>query len=163
MVSKLTFNELEALQGPYVNDGKRNVDLRTIAAAGAYQCMPATIKGGYYQKAGLNGGDEFSPLNQDKVALILLYDKQKKLGEYLLGKNVSLDTAQDGLSGEWASIVSSKRKGIHDGDGANKAATTGKHSYDNVRKLLKAAREYNVANNRTSLEAIYAYVKGIKK
>lgn len=163
LVSELTFKELEALQGPYVDDKNRNVDLRSIAAAGAYQCMPATIKGGYYQLAGLTENDLFSPLNQDKVALILLYNKQKKLGEYLLGKNVSLDVAQDGLSGEWASIVSSTRKGTHDGDGANTAATTGKHSYDNVRRLLREAREYNVANNRTSLETIYTYVRGIKK
>lgn len=163
ILTDLTIAELKFLQGPRISDSERNLDLRSIAAAGAYQCMPATMTGGYYELAGLTDSDKFSPLNQDKIALILLYKKQRRLGEYLLGKNVSLDKAQDGLAGEWASIANSKGKSPYEGDGANKARTTGKHSYENVRKLLKAARDYNVANNRTSLEIIFTYVKGITK
>ena len=76
---------------------------REFFAVGRYQIIPETLKGlmrGDYGPTGLNVDDKFSEENQDKLALVLIKNREKRAKKAGGG----LDTFQKEISQEWAGI-----------------------------------------------------------
>lgn len=139
-ISELTIGEIMKLQeGSYPE--------RDLFAVGAYQIIPVTLIGNY-AKAGLSTQDVFTPENQDKIGLSLIYLKRAELGKYLLGKTSNLDLAQTQFAAEWASIPKPDGKGYYETpEGFNKPSKH--HTVKKVRDALIKAREANIAAGRT--------------
>ena len=139
-ISELTIAEILRLQqGSYPQ--------RDLFAVGAYQIIPETLIGNY-TKAGLSTQDLFTPENQDKIGLSLIYLKRPELGKYLLGKTNNLDLAQTQFAAEWASIPKPDGKGYYETpEGFNKPSKH--HTVKKVRNALIKAREANIAAGRT--------------
>jgi muramidase (phage lysozyme) len=109
----------------------------TLFAVGRYQFIPATLRMAV-EAAGFRSSDVFSPETQDWLAVaLLLGGKRPLLRDYLQGKDVSLEAAQEQLALEWASIPMANGKGAYDGDSAGNKATA---KVAKVQSALKAAR-----------------------
>jgi len=105
-----------------------------LFAAGRYQIIPDTMKFAL-KSSGLSASDQFSPENQDKLAIALIMYKRPVINEYLKGGSVGLDEAMLHLAMEWASMPDPRTGNSYYGSG-NKAL----HSVEEVRRAMLAAR-----------------------
>lgn len=99
-----------------------------IFAAGKYQIIPETLKGGV-KELGLTGKEKFNQETQDKLfSKYLIGSKRPEIQEYLNSPNPSPELkrkAQIGLSQEFASIAHPDTgKSFYEGKGGNKASIT---------------------------------------
>jgi hypothetical protein len=129
--------------------GRPGLDRMTIAqvmelqrggvfAVGRYQFIPETLKIAA-RDAGVAPSDMFNPEGQDMLATaLLLGGKRPLLRDYLLGKDVPLETAQLELAKEWASIPMANGRGFYDGDSAGNRASA---KVAEVQRALRQARE----------------------
>jgi hypothetical protein len=106
---------------------------REFFAVGRYQIIPETLKGlmrGDYGPTGLNVDDKFSEENQDKLALVLIKNREKR------AKNAGggLDTFQKEISQEWAGIgLPNTNLSSYENINGNKASV----NTDAFRKIFK--------------------------
>lgn len=152
-ISDLTIAEIMELQS-----GKPGV--RKLFAVGAYQIIPRTMIS-IVNDLKIDKNEVFTESLQDYLGLGLIYIKQNKfLGKYLLNKGQnSVELAQLGMAGEWASIPMANGKGYHEKPpsrehpkGFNKPAKHIKPAQ--VQKLLQQARNYNIQNNITEFQTL---------
>ena len=141
LLSTMTIGEIVQLQkgsNPYLYPNASRK--RTLFAVGAYQIIPETM-GIALKDSGLSTSDVFTPENQDKLGLALIYGtKRPKLRDYLLGKNnVTLNDAHNDFAEEWASVPRPDGKTAYEGTG-NKAGHTAKEVSD----LLQEVRKLNI-------------------
>lgn len=139
-----------------VLDWQESIDAsQNSEAAGFYQIMEDTLRGynndrtvgpgnPLYSRAGLSAGDLFSPINQDKMAIVLL--EGRGLTRFLNGE-LSREQFANNLANEWASLplVTGPNTGRskYAGDSAgNRALTT-------VAEFLSVIDQ--VKNNATAL------------
>jgi hypothetical protein len=109
-----------------------------VFAVGRYQFIPETLKIAA-RDSGMKGSDLFDPEGQDMLATaLLLGGKRPLLRDYLLGKDVPIETAQLELAKEWASIPMANGKGFYDGDRAGNRASA---KVEDVKRALRKARE----------------------
>jgi hypothetical protein len=107
----------------------------SIFAAGRYQIIPETMKLAL-RYSGLSLGDQFSPQNQDKMAIALMMYKRPVIGQFLNGdKSISVDQAMMHLAMEWASCPRPDTGSSYYGSG-NRAL----HSVGEVRTALLQAQ-----------------------
>tara|TARA_B110000977_G_scaffold162714_1_gene208331 strand:- start:2240 stop:4180 length:1941 start_codon:yes stop_codon:yes gene_type:complete len=121
-----------------VLDWQESIDRFQLSeASGRYQIMEDTLRGynndtttgpgsPLYTKAGISGGDLFSPKNQDKMAIVLL--EQRGLNRFLSGE-ITREEFANNLASEWASLPlvtgPNAGKSQYSGDRAgNKSLTT---------------------------------------
>lgn len=152
-ISDLTIAEIMRLQsgGPGV---------RKLFAVGAYQLIPSTMIF-IVRELKIDRNEVFTESLQDYLGLGLIYVKQNNLlGNFLLNKGQnSVNLAQLGMAGEWASIPMVDGKGRHEKPpspqhpkGFNKPAKHIKPDY--VTKLLIEARNYNIKNKIIEFQTI---------
>jgi len=136
-----------------VLDWQESIDDSQLSeASGRYQIMEDTLRGfnndkdkgpgsPLYTRAGLSGGDLFSPENQDLMAIVLL--EQRGLSKFLAGKIDEFDFANN-LASEWASLplVTGKNAGKskYANDAAGNRSLT---SVDAILKVLKEVKNYD--------------------
>ena len=153
LLSTLTIGEIKDFQGWTGNkntcalnqtfSGRRAT--RTLFAVGAYQIIPKTMPVAILD-SGLSESDTFSPDNQDKLGLALIYGRKRpRLRDYLKGSSsTTLDAAQSDFAHEWASIPMPNGKSAYESSG-NRAG----HTSEEVRSVLKEVRALNIENGFT--------------
>jgi len=120
-----------------VLDWQESIDaIYNSEAAGRYQIMEDTLRGynndkggktgkSLYERAGLSAGDLFSPINQDKMAVVLL--EGRGLTSFLDGK-ITREQFANNLASEWASLPLVTGPGAgqskYAGDGLNRSLTS---------------------------------------
>jgi len=153
LLSTLTIGEIKKLQGWNESKSARLYNhtfnppnnTRTLFAVGAYQIIPKTMPIAIMD-SGLSETSIFTPANQDKLGLSLIYGRKRpKLRRYLKGsKTVTLDQAQTDFAHEWASIP------LPNGDSAYKSSgNRASHTSEEVRMVLKEVRALNIENGFT--------------
>ena len=136
---------------------------QTSEAAGRYQIVEDTLRGynndtyssrqaavnagrgseALYTKAGLSAGDLFSPINQDKLAMVLL--EQRGLSRYL-NDEITRDQFAGNLANEFASlpIISGPQAGesVYKGVGINASlgAETADGKIQGIRDAIEAVK-----------------------
>lgn len=121
-------------------------------ASGRYQIMEDTLRGynndtrkgrrdkgtSLFERAGLSGGDLFSPENQDKLATVLI--EARGLTKYLNGE-ITREQFGNNLASEWASLplVTGPNAGRsrYAGDSAGNKSLTKVESFLSVLDLIK--------------------------
>ena len=136
---------------------------QTSEAAGRYQIVEDTLRGynndkyesqaaaiaagegsrALYTKAGLTAGSLFSPINQDKMAMVLI--EQRGLSRYL-NSEIDRDQFANNLSNEFASLP------IVTGTNAGQSAYEG----PNNKALGAETREGKIKGIRDAIEAVKA-------
>jgi hypothetical protein len=133
---------------------------QTSEAAGRYQIVEDTLRGynndtyssrqaainagrgsaALYTKAGLSAGDLFSPINQDKLAMVLL--EQRGLSKYL-NDEITRDQFAGNLANEFASlpIISGPRAGESKYEGVGINASLGAETADGKIQGIRDAIE----------------------
>lgn len=120
-----------------VLDWQESIDsLYNSEASGRYQIMEDTLRGynndssvgpgnSLYKRAGLSSGDLFSPINQDKMAIVLI--EARGLTRFL-NNEITREQFANNLASEWASLplVTGPNAGRskYAGDGLNKSLTS---------------------------------------
>lgn len=128
-ITKLTIGQIMQMQA----SGK-------MFAVGKYQMIPATLKEAINnKKIGLKESDVFSPQNQEKLFMYLLY-KRPSLMSYIEGKSDDIDAAVNDLAKEFASLPTTSGKGYYDGDKAGNKASGGTERVDKIKQILKNLR-----------------------
>ncbi len=128
-ITKLTIGQIMQMQA----SGK-------MFAVGKYQMIPATLKEAINnKKIGLKESDVFSPQNQEKLFMYLLY-KRPSLMSYIEGKSDDIDAAVNDLAKEFASLPTTSGKGYYDGDKAGNKASGGTERVDKIKEILKNLR-----------------------
>lgn len=148
---------------------------REVNAVGKFQIirdtMPEVIKG-----MGLTGKEKFDEEMQEKMGAWLLFNKRKKLGDYLKGKHSDLKRAGDEGAREWASLpvlsdkletkagkktYHSKRGSTAYSDGVNKAGHSAQ-SYEKVlldsRKIYQESIKAGMTEEQARIAAFKGYV-----
>lgn len=119
-------------------------DPNRLFAVGKYQFIPVTLKEAIAnKKLGVTVEDIFSPQNQEKLFLHLLY-KRSSLMAYLSGKSDNLNAAVDDLAREFASLPLSSGVGNYDGDKAGNKAKGGMKRVQKIKAILQTIRDSGV-------------------
>ena len=96
-----------------VLDWQESIDATQLSeASGRYQIMEDTLRGynndkstgpgnPLYARAGLSGGDMFNPINQDKMAIVLL--EGRGLSRFMRDE-ITREQFANNLAAEWASL-----------------------------------------------------------
>ena len=124
-------------------------------ASGRYQFMEDTLRGynndssagpgrPLYTRAELSAGDLFSPINQDKMAIVLI--EGRGLTRFLDGK-ITREEFANNLASEWASLplVTGPNAGRskYAGDGLNKSLTSVQEFLSVIDQVKSKNNEYN--------------------
>jgi len=121
---------------------------KQIFAVGAYQFTPGVLIFAMKQ-AGLKGTDLFTPENQNRMALALMFgSKRPRLAAYLRGESNDLNGAHRELSLEWAGVIGPDGRGAYDGDAAGNRGTI---SAQNIRQALIQARKYYMSGGNRNV------------
>lgn len=140
-ITKLTIGQIMQMQA----SGK-------MFAVGKYQMIPVTLKEAINnKKIGLKESDVFSPQNQEKLFMYLLY-KRPSLMSYIEGKSDDIDAAVNDLAKEFASLPTTSGKGYYDGDSAGNKASGGKERVDKIKEILKNLRS-SLSSSRGTQDA----------
>ena len=132
----------------------RNPD--RIFAAGRYQVIPSTLNAAA-EALGLSDNTVFNQETQDQIGLFLVSEKRPRVGAYLAGDNVSVETAMLDLAKEFASFPvpmdikagtygSWPKRDIQAGESFYATARSGAgtnragHSVEETRSLLESIR-----------------------
>ena len=123
-------------------------------ASGRYQIMEDTLRGynndrsanptgtPLYERAGLNAGELYSPINQDKMALVLI--EARGLTRFI-NDEITREQFANNLAAEWASLplVTGPNAGRskYAGDGLNKSLTSVQEFLDVVDQVKAKANE----------------------
>jgi len=118
LLSELTIGEIMRLQGwkpngkelrnyTYTAPKYRGRNNRVLFAVGRYQVIPATMYSAVKAKK-ISHDTVFDEDTQDYIALYLIYEKRRTLGDYLVGKHNNLTAAVESMSMEWASVPAPK-------------------------------------------------------
>lgn len=129
-ITKLTIGQIMGLQAR-----------KKIFAVGKYQMIPVTLKEAVNNKRiGLDESALFSPQNQEKLFMHLIY-KRPNLMAYIEGKSNNIDTAVNDLAKEFASLPTTSGKGHYDGDKAGNKASGGTARVKKIKEIVKALRQ----------------------
>jgi hypothetical protein len=139
-----------------VLDWQESIDrIYNSEASGRYQFMEDTLRGynndssggpgnPLYARAGLGAGDMFSPINQDKMALVLI--EARGLTRFLNG-DISREQFANNLASEWASLplVTGPNAGRsrYAGDGLNRSLTSVQEFLSVIDQVKSNNDEYN--------------------
>ena len=142
-----------------VLDWQESIDQYQLSeASGRYQFMEDTLRGynndrssgpgnPLYTQAGLSAGDLFSPINQDRMAIVLL--RGAGLDRFLAG-TMSREAFANRLAGIWAALplVDGRNAGLsaHAGDSAGNEALTTVREFLNVLDQVRSRNESFVNN-----------------
>jgi LysM repeat protein len=128
-ITKLTIGQIMNLQ-----------ENRSLFAVGKYQMIPVTLKEAVNnKKIGLTVNDVFSPQNQEKLFMYLLY-KRPSLMSYIEGRSDNIDAAVNDLAKEFASLPTTSGKGFYDEDKAGNKASGGISRVEKIKEILKNLR-----------------------
>ena len=144
-----------------VLDWQESIDAsQNSEASGRYQIMEDTLRGynndktvgpgsPLYTRSGLSSGDLFSPVNQDKMATVLL--EQRGLTRFLNG-TLTREQFANNLASEWASLP------LVTGENAGRSKyagdTAGNRALTTVQEFLTAIDAVKAENNRYINEAL---------
>lgn len=131
---EMTIGEVMDRQAYLMNPNNPQQSDYGIFAAGRYQIIPDTMKFAV-AKSGLNRNDMFSPENQDKLGMVLITQKQPRVGAYLSGKSDDIEGAMDALANEFASMPDPRTGNSKYGSG-NRAL----HTVQEVKSALLQAK-----------------------
>ena len=151
-----------------VLDWQESIDRFQLSeASGRYQIMEDTLRGynndnvagpgnPLYAKAGLTGGALFSPVNQDKMAIVLL--EQRGLNKFL-NDVITREEFANNLASEWASLPlvtgPNAGKSQYSGDRAGNKSVTTVQEFLNAIDAVKAkysALSSNPTNTKQRLQ-----------
>ena len=111
--SKYPLKALTQMTIQEVLDWQESIDATQLSeASGRYQIMEDTLRGynndkstgpgnPLYARAGLSGGDMFNPINQDKMAIVLL--EGRGLSRFMRDE-ITREQFANNLAAEWASL-----------------------------------------------------------
>ena len=131
-------------------------------ASGRYQIMEDTLRGynnekgtgpgnPLYTRAGLSGGDLFSPINQDKMAIVLL--EQRGLSRFTSGE-ITREQFANNLANEWASLPlgtgPNAGQSKYAGDSAGNKSLTSVEAFLAVIDQVKAGADTILASAETA-------------
>lgn len=133
-ITKLTIGDI------IVRQTKSN---RDFFAVGKYQFTPNTLQEAIaYPEIGVKKTDLFSPDNQEKLFMYLLY-KRKNLMRYLSGKSDDINAAVNDLAREFASLPNTSGVGMYDNTAGNEAKG-GISKVNEIKNILKSIRDSGV-------------------
>ena len=122
-LTQLTIGQVKQLQKASLREqASRGISAsKRSSAMGRYQFINTGFDD-YINAAKLSDKDMFSPENQDKMAVAMMRKGSYGLDAVRSGKATMAQFQDKVLAPRWASIKTTKGKGLYDGDGINKAS-----------------------------------------